>query len=385
MAEVISEFRTYIGISDSTITDGVTPVIMVAVPEFEPLDAGNLSEMKLTEAHTVDPIGSTTGATLIKKVRTIKCTYFGSDGNQMVPCVHRGERVLVINYAGTEQYYWKAWGRDPGLRANERVRWLAMNRPKSVDGVDQYPDVTDDNCYFVEMNTNGGDKWFRIHTGVSDGEAHTYDVTIFPEKGMFEITDNMSSGSLLSDNTNTDKGNCIRLISDHPLWRIRNISGSYIELNGPDINIYAPHDINIEAGNDINTKCGNNYTSDVGVDRTETVGNNNSKTVSNDEATAIGNNKTDNIGSKHAVTCPDTSVTGDIMTVNMSSALNAQAGGSVGITGGGSVGVSAGALTMSAGSIASSGAHSFSGPAFVVGTGSGAIPGLVIIYGSNAW
>ena len=44
MADVISEFRTYIGISDSTIVDGVTPTITVAVPEFEPLDAGDIGE-----------------------------------------------------------------------------------------------------------------------------------------------------------------------------------------------------------------------------------------------------------------------------------------------------------------------------------------------------
>lgn len=376
MAEVISEFRTYIGISDSTIVDGVTPTITVAVPEFEPLDAGDIGEVKLTEAKTIDPIGSTTGATLIKKVRTIRCTYFGSDGNQIIPCVHKGERVLVINYAGTEQYYWKAWGKDSGLRANERVRWIAMNRPNSVDGVDKYPDVSDENCYFVEMNTNKGDKWFRIHTGVSDGEAHSYDVTIFPEKGMFEITDNMSSGSNISDDSNTDKGNCIRLISDHPLWRIRNISGSYIELNGPDINIYAPNNINITAGNDINTKCGNNYTSDVGVDRTETVGNNNSKTVGSNEVTTIGSNKTDNIGSAHSVTCPDNSLSGDILSVSMGSAMS--------VTAGGSVGVNAGAMALSAGSIAYKGAHVFAGPSFVVGTGSGSVP-VIIIYGSSSW
>ena len=361
MAEIISEFRTYIGISDSTITDGVTPVIMVAVPEFEPLDSGNVSEMKLTEVHTEDPIGGTTGAAFIKKVRTIKCTYFGSDGNQIIPCVHRGERVLVINYAGTEQYYWKAWGRDSGLRANERVRWIAMNKPKSVDEPASYADVSDENCYFVEMNTNGGDKWFRIHTGVSDGEAHAYDVTIFPEKGMFEITDNMSSGSTISDDTNTDKGNCIRLISDHPLWRIKNISGSYIELNGPDINIYAPNDINITAGNNINTKCGNNYTSDVGVDRTEVVGNNNSKTVGSDEAAVIGSNKTENVGSSLSVTCPNISQSGDILS----------------LTGGG-------AVTISGGSIAYKGAHVFSGASFVVGTGSGHVP-VIIVYGSSSW
>lgn len=377
MAEVISEFRTYIGISDSTIVDGVTPTITVAVPEFEPLDAGDIGEVKLTEAKTVDPIGSTTGTTLIKKVRTIRCTYFGSDGNQIIPCVHKGERVLVINYAGTEQYYWKAWGRDSGLRANERVRWIAMNRPNSVDGVDKYPDVTDENCYFVEMNTNKGDKWFRIHTGVSDGEAHSYDVTIFPEKGMFEITDNMSSGSNISDDSNTDKGNCIRLISDHPLWRIRNISGSYIELNGPDINIFAPNDINITAGNNINTKCGNNYNSNVGVDRTEVIGNNNSKTVGSNEVVTVGNNKTDNIGSMHAVTCPDNSLSGDILSVSMGSAMS--------VTAGGSVGVNAGAMALSAGSIAYKGAHVFAGPSFVVGTTSGVIPGLIIIFGSNAW
>lgn len=385
MADVISEFRTYIGISDSTITDGTSPVIMVAIPEFEPLEAGDMSEMKLVESNTIDPIGSTSGVALIKKVRTVKCTYFGSDCNQCVPCVHKGERVLVINYAGTEQYYWKAWGRDPGLRANERVRWIAMNKPVSVEGLDNYSDVSDENSYFVEMNTNGGNKCLRLHTGTSDGEPHSYDVVIFPESGMLEITDNASSGNPVSGNTNSDKGNCIRLISDGPLWRISNIAGSYINLDGPNIDIFAPNNITMTAGNNILTKCGNNYDSIVGVNRTEVVGANNTKTVSASETNVIGKVKTENVGETMMHTCPNNIVNGDIMTVNMLGALVGTAG-AVAVTGVGAVAVTAGgALSLAGSSVAYKGAHSFTGSAFTVGTAHGVIPGLVIVFGSNAW
>ena len=305
MAKVASEFYEYLGISNVTITDGLTPVITAAIPEFNPTEEKDLGEKIIYKACTEDEIGGTGGCANVAKVKTVICTYFGcGDTNGLIPCVHRGERVRVFNYAGTEQYYWRAYGRDPGLRKHERVRWFAMNKGEpSVDNPPSYQNVTDFNNYFVEINTNPKEKAIRIHTGISDGEKLAYDITIYPEPCILEITDNMSGGGSCKPGINDpfqpqtkekgekhgedgssgnegrgdcmcaiDGGNCIRLESLKHWWHIRNVDDSIIDVKRENITLTCKDTITLDAGKHIITKCGMNYHSTVGLERIENIG-----------------------------------------------------------------------------------------------------------------
>lgn len=364
MAQFDSEFRVYVGISNCTYTDGIHPIITAAIPEFNPKEQCCLGEMPIHLAKTEDPItGSSTGTSKVKQVRTVLCTYFGSPVNGLYPCVQRGERVIVINYGGGDQYYWMQWGKDPGLRRAEKIRWFAMDKPIAVDDPPAYSNVTELNSYFIEFNTNKGDKGFRIHTCVNNGEAHAYDICIFPEKSMFEITDNMSGGGCkhpdMSCDCNKDKGNCIRLTSDEHKWRIRNVDDSYVELDKENITIWCKDTITLRAGKNIVTFAGENYTSVVGNERKECV------------------------GSKSEFTCPEQEVTGDSRQVNMESYHSVTANGIAQIARN-AMSIKGGKIGMNAKMITHVGSHFFTGKDFFVGTGSGCIP-MEVLLGSNAW
>ena len=364
MAQVPSEFNVYVGISNCTWTDGLHPNITAAIPEFNPYDDCFLGDMPIYKAKTEDPIAETsTGECEVKKVRTVFCTYFGSPVNGLYPCVQRGERVLVINYGGSEQYYWMQWGRDMGLRKAEKIRWFAMDKPKAVDNPPEYSDATEKNSYFIEFNTNKGDQGFRIHTCTNNGEQWAYDVTIFPEKCMFEITDNMSGGGckspVMSCDCDMDKGNCIRLMSNEHRWRIRNVDDSYIEIDKENITLWCKDTITLRAGKNIVTYAGENYTS------------------------VVGNNRRECVGEKSEFTCPEQEVTGDSRRVNMETYHSITAPGIANIAKkaisikGGNIGLNGKLLTYT-------GSHYFAGPEFFVGTASGSIP-VVVILGQNFW
>lgn len=362
MAMVASEFRMYIGISNCTFTDGLHPVITACIPEFNPWDKGWIGEKKYYQASTTDPLGAgTDGSSVVAKVKTVICTYWGHEGrNQIIPCVHRGDRVLVFNYGGSEEYYWKLWGRDPGLHKHERVRWFAMDKCEpSVDDPPKYADVLDTNTYFIEMNTNPGDKGFRVHTCDHDGEAHVYDMAIFPEKSMFEITDNMTSGDKMSKDTDVDKGNCFRLMSDLHKWRWRNVDDSYIELDKENITIWCKNNITIRAGNDITVFAGNNFSS------------------------VISNERKEMVGARSEFTCPEQQVTGGTRKVSMQGYhyLSATGVTQIAYT---AMSLKGGACALSFQTITHTGKHYFTGGDFFVGTAKGCIP-TVILFGSNAW
>ncbi len=422
MAKFQSEWQEYIGISNVTATDGVTPTISVAIPEFNPTEDNSLGEKIVFNASTEDKIGGTGGSAKVAKVKTLVCTYRGfGDTNGLIPCVHRGERVRVFNYAGTEQYYWTPFGRDPGLRKHERVRWFAMDKGEpSVDNPPSYQDVTDYNNYFVEINTNPNSKCIRIHTGVSDGEELTYDIAIYPEECCLEITDNMSGGNVHTLDPNRgskmDAGNCIRLESKKHWWHIRNVDDSIIDVKRENITLTCKDTITLNAGKHIVTKCGQNYRSTVGANRIENIGTKSTTfcpdiekyttgvdlgelsrlnaTVNDDSATAVaplpGNNAPG--GSHEIFTTPlidthsEASIinTSKTLTNNIDSSItsksgsiNASASGAMSLSGSSSCSISGAAIQYK-------GAHTFTGANFTVATGHGVVP-VVIVYGSNSW
>ena len=244
MAKPRSGWNVYIGVANTTITNGTDLDIEVFIPELAPNAVGEPDKEPVKTTVTVhNPITEEEGTGVVPRIQTILCQYIGGV-NHIVPCVHVGERVWVFQYEGGEaSYYWAPMGRteDLGIRLREHARWFIMDQPKSIEG-SKAKDVTDENSYFIDMNTNKGEKIFHIHTSTNDGEPYGYDLRIRPELNVTEFVDTA--------------GNYFLLDSKEILWKLFNISGSYIELRKDVINVYAPKDINVEAGNNITVKAG---------------------------------------------------------------------------------------------------------------------------------
>ena len=144
MAKFDQEWAEYVGISKTTNTDGMNPMLDVFLPEMLPNADGCLPHDVERIGGTSCPFGCTCGQYDFFTTRVIKAVFLG-DNNHMVPCIHEGERVRCLCYGGTEQYYWLPMGRDPSLRRHERIRWFAMAQPQAVISPPSYIDYMDTN------------------------------------------------------------------------------------------------------------------------------------------------------------------------------------------------------------------------------------------------
>ena len=310
MPDIRSQWNEYIGISNTTITDGVSPIIEAYVPEFIPNETNNLSETTELSASVTNPFDGVTSKSKVTRSPTITCVFLGAS-NTLIPCVAAGERVRILNYGGTETYYWLPMGRDPGLRLHERVRLFAMSQPSSVQG-GSYKDTTDGNSFFIEMNTNKGQKEIHIHSSMGDGEPYGYDMRIIPEKFIWEFKDNI--------------GHELSLNSQKHRWFMTNPDKSSIEIIKEDININCNGTLNINAGTAINVKT------------------------------------------------PSYTLNADTQSINGTSRSESLS----------SISISSSSYSLTASACSYTGAHTFAGPNFTVGTGSGVVP-VIIVFGSNAW
>ena len=301
MASESPVIREYIGIAADTIEDGITPVLNVYIPEFVPNTDCELKKQVTVSGAIKDPFTGTVSQCSITKTNNIVATYMGGT-NVFIPCVATGERVRIISIGGIEQMYWLPLGRDPGLRRHERVRWFIMDQPTAVsDG--SYPDVMDTNTYFVEFNSNKGQKEFHIHTGISDGEAHNYDIHILPEQSKVLIKD--------------DIGNYIQLLSDEHWWRCENTDNSFIEANKENITLECKDTITLRAGKRIIETAGQLHHEDAPA--IERQGGN----TIDDTAPAVTITGTSTL----TETSPQTSITGSDTLTEQGSTVNITGGG----------------------------------------------------------
>lgn len=308
MAAESPELREYIGIAADTIEDGITPLLNIYVPEFVPNTNCCLKKKVPVKGAIKDPFTGAVTCCTITKTNNIVAAYMGGT-NTFIPCVVIGERVRVIRIGGMEQLYWLPLGRDPSLRRHERARWFIMDQPSAVSG-GSYPDVMDTNTYFVEFNSNKGQKEFHVHTGISDGEAHNYDIHILPEQSKVIIKD--------------DIGNYIQLLSDEHWWRCENTDNSYIEANKENITLECKDTITLKAGKRIIETAGQLHHEDAPA--IERQGGN----TIDDTAPAI----TITGGSTLTEVAPTTSITGsDVLTETGNTVNISGSGGDVVIAG----------------------------------------------------
>lgn len=344
-------WKVYAGVSASTITNGVwsddyaaekVPDLEVAIYEWVPnANSAIVKNAVPITATTIDPIGDTGGTSDIPRQHTVRCQYMGGN-NQMVPCIHAGEQVWVLQFEGGDMWYWLPMARitDMGIRRHEHIRWFAMNRDVSVTGKDKIKDISDNDTYFVDINTNKGYKLLQVHTARNDGEYCGYDIRIHPEKGYLEITDTI--------------GNILSLDSVKTIWRVRNINDSFVELNKGDITISCPGNMTLKCGGDMLVDVGGKRTQKVGSTEDVTIGSNRTTLVGASDTLKISSSRTTNVGANdtlsisgtHALTCATYSMSSGVATLD-------------------------GAITVS-------------GATFTVASAHGLVP-VIIVYGSSAW
>lgn len=231
------EWVEYIGTSDTTNETGLVSIIKVFCPEILPNFAGPPCPVpSAIKTKTVNPLTGVATEGNLRSTALLTCQYLGGN-NQIIPCVYKGERVRILNYAGTDTFYWLPLGREPGLRRHEHVRWYAMSQPKGVEkSVVHF--TSDLNSYFIDINTNYGKKCIHIHTSQADGEVHGYDIRICPQNSFLEIRD-------------TD-GNFFILDSKIPMWHMHNTYDSNIVMTKDIIDINCRNTINIVGDEAIN-------------------------------------------------------------------------------------------------------------------------------------
>lgn len=229
----------YIGVSNTTITNGQDQLIEVFIPELTPNALGTPDKVPSSEqVFVTDPFTNEKSGSTIPKPQTIKALFLGHQ-NGLVPCVHIGEQVHVVQFGGGEtSYFWYPIGRDEGIRRHEHIRWYAMARSSSINKDSKSVNsVSDEESYFIDINTNPGEKIFHIHTSIVDGETTGYDIRIFPEMSRLEIVDTA--------------GNELSLESENARWFMKNYHNSFLEINKDDITLNCPGNLLINAGKSV--------------------------------------------------------------------------------------------------------------------------------------
>lgn len=277
----------YVGTSCTTLQDGLSDIIDVFVPELTPNAMGEPTDHKI-ESSVIDEFTGAEIKTSVIEKRSIKASFFGR-ANHFIPCIHKGEQVLLIHHGGGDLgWYWYPMGRlnEHGIRRFEHVRWFIMDQPKAiVDG--EIKDCEDANTFFIDMNTNPGEKRIQIHTSRSDGEPVGYDMHFIPEAEMFYLLDT--------------KKNIFSIDSKNTIMKMINADKSMLELNKTNINLECAGTFHVKAGTSvvIDTPTYNNN----GVNQTH-KGTSHTRTMTNisDTASAGITTKGATVGVDGAVT-----------------------------------------------------------------------------------
>ncbi len=208
--------------------------LKVFLRELSPYSAGDLKDSTASETYIIKGTeGSLSGN--VKTTNCVTADYFGLNSNRSFPPdIVTGEQVLVFQYADEDKYYWLSAGRDDNLRHGELVRFAAS------DDMGNVKTLNEDNTYFIELDTKLT-KRMRLHTAKSDGEAHSYDITIDAKNSFVSIRD--------------DAGNSIELLSDVPQIKLTNNEGSIVDLNGSNVSVIAPETVLIRAGRELIMKA----------------------------------------------------------------------------------------------------------------------------------
>lgn len=179
----------------------------------------------------------------------IKCTYRDDSGANKAfpPFVRKGEQVRIFNIGDTDQWYWAPTGRNDNARRTDCIRYFVG------DTLENNPDLTDDNTYYLELNTRTDQK-VEISTANTNGEKFRYKFLISPKTSSVTLCD--------------DSGNIISIDSDKPKITLANNENSIIQMDGVNITVACNGDMKFKADGNMEFVAGKNITSTAGSNMT---------------------------------------------------------------------------------------------------------------------
>ena len=244
--------------------------LKVWVEELQPFMEGDITPMEVVSD----------GVTL---VNYIICDYLDETNRSDPPDVHKGEQITVVQFSYSKKYYWQTKGRNDNLRRTEHHRISISNNP-DVGG-----ERNDDNTYFMEFDSREDQRCINIKTSKANKEPFMYTIQLNAKAGFIHICD--------------DDNNEIYLESVSRRIRLRNNTGSIINIDDQDITINAVRDIIMKSGRQIvtDTKVFTNKVTNTYTLNAQAISFNGGNTVST-TAPCIGLNG--------AVVAPKTVVTG---------------------------------------------------------------------------
>lgn len=199
--------------------------LKVYPPEMLPFAQGALSSDAVSSTFPIDDEFTIQKQYTVTATNVITAQWENTTNRRFPPDVKKGEQVRLRNYANLDTYYWDSWGRDDDLRRQERYRLDVAATPNMKE------EHTNDNTYFVELDSRPGTKKVEISTSQTDGEEFRYLL-------LFDIE---TSTVVLQDNG----GNTIKLESKTPRIVLVNNKGTTVDLNKEDATISAPRDLKL--------------------------------------------------------------------------------------------------------------------------------------------
>lgn len=199
--------------------------LLVYSPELLPFVKGNLTATEVN--NEISTQNSTTGgfSSNLKTSNYITASWRGDTSNRTFPPdIRKGEQVTLLNFGDSDQWWWKETGRNDNNRRTETYR-IGISGSLEND-----PDVTEDNSYFIELDTRRSHR-IRISTSAADGEKHRYLICIDADNSNVFIGD--------------DYGNEIQLDSENRRIRLKNTDNSLLDLNRKNIVLACEQDITI--------------------------------------------------------------------------------------------------------------------------------------------
>ena len=197
--------------------------IKVQAPEKDPFSFGGIEHKEEDVFITAQDVWGHRSVSSIKTSNTVTASFFGGNSGISIPDVVNGEQILLVTYGQSGVYYWLPVKKDEHLRTNEHYRISCMSDPQRIK------QPSDDNTYFMEINSKKGKKKIHFKTSKKDGEAYIYEFLVDAIKNTVEIKD--------------DQGNMLFIDTAGKITRIINADGTKVEANAKNLLLYAPENI----------------------------------------------------------------------------------------------------------------------------------------------
>lgn len=160
------------------------------------------------------------------------------NSNRVSPPELRRGMIVMIYKDSDNNYYWVDSGLNREYMRAESATYGFCANPEPTKN----SKVSHDDWYILEVSPRTHQ--IMLSTSQANGEYTSYSIVLNTQAGFLKITDGF--------------GNFITMDSRNIQHRLENQRGTFIEMLGEDINIYAPKNINIKAGKDINIESGSN-------------------------------------------------------------------------------------------------------------------------------